>query len=400
MSTSISRIPLFDYEGRYKYAQRIDTNAQFQTAPSDFNPGYSVNGAPTGDQIGAVTQYSYGLNNAGQIARQTPASTSSLMGYGQDTFSSTTNQTVAGVTSGYTDWMGSLENTDQRMTQLLAQDQFDIYNGRVGMRVTTDGSSNIDTVSLLGTNRDQRNGLDPKALSVLDRTDITTRAASREGNTLFNGQSQTDSGLSPFKRVNGAQNKNLNANTNTLTQRNAVQGVEKSLGFPGLGVRETPAFKPEGLTNNPFAKAVLQNSQMSVTTPVFGVDSTLTADQARNLAAVKSNFGVQHSVEVKDAIALMKERQALDATVGLSQKILRARDGLIPGVFQSNNSGQTGMQMGYGNPSQGLDHMSMNSDSLDKKSSGGYIPFNMGQSSGEGTQQEQRRQRRPLRVMA
>ncbi len=401
MSSAISGLRLYDYQGRYQVAQNLDVNRTVRIPQTEFSPELALSGLNSQKSVPPVNQVSYGLNTQGQITESPSAQLESLLKAGAKIFQPTGNLSYQAVTDPYRDYVNALEVSDQNMGQLLQRDQFAIFNGRLGLNVKTDGEGNIDKVSIQPGSKDLRNGTPVNATTFPDRAEITFRAADRQANALppIENLDNTNPNNSLFigkKRPNQfdpqpLQNDGLQFRKERLTLEPAdISALRLNKPLSEVQVPDAPT--------NPLLQRLLRLQPAEVDTRIFGPDSQLTADQAKKLGAVNASLGVRHSDGFYENMALLRDRLAMEANQALPQRIAKARESSMPvnPFLQMEQPAQQAVY--FGSPSQFLDSASTSADTMQKKSSGGYIPFQMG---GEGSpQQQQRRQREPLFALA
>jgi hypothetical protein len=395
MASSITGLRLYDYTGRYQMARPADINRSYTTPQSQFGPSYTVNGSAEGIDTNRLLNQSLNYNTNFNLQQVQPQALPALMNYGNKSLSFDSNLNADSVTRPYQDYLNSLAVTDKNFNNLMQQESFHVFNGRVGIKVTTDGDGNIDQVSLRPGDRDLRNGTPASATIFQDRTEITERAFSRFANAV-----PPTEGEEPIFLQN-----DLKTAEPKITQPVQPQTQLKPVN-PFNNVREitqpTP-FTPgsEVSNNNTLLQKLLRLQPPEVDTRVFGPDSQLTFDSARKLG--NGAFDVKFSQDYKENVAHLRDHLALQAAA-LSQRSIQARDGFIPvSPHLPADAPAKATASTIGGMFENLNQLATSADTTEKKSSGGYIPFRMGgqgQGQQEGQNQEQQRRRTPFRAIA
>lgn len=408
MSTQLHKLQLFSFDGSYRQAtQRFDPTEPFKVPSTQFSNGFEVNRSSNNYDLDKLLTSNYGINGSGQLQETNRSSLSSLLQYGQKTYATDSSLTYQGFTETYKKFLSALSVSDQTMNQLLQQDRFSVYNGRVGINVQTDGNGNIESVSLQPGSKNLRNGT-PANFEFPNRAEITLRAQLREANDLGpvnpNPPDTEQTGLQPFKTAPTENNPFQNALRETpKALQTELKGLETRSVTPAGALPESP--RSLDADNSPLAQLLRRLQPIEVDTQIFGFDSNLTPDTARQVGAVNGRFGVNYSDSFNQKLSQLREGLAQqEAAKILPERSAQARTATMPAAPYVPSDGTTVVQQGFAGStsSNQLEQPGTSVDTTDKKSSGGYIPFRTGSDAGGDQQQQHQQQerRKPLFALA
>lgn len=392
MSTSISNLRLFDYTGQFRTAPTPNVTQRYQTPETPYTAPLTLNGQST---PASATQNAYGVNNQGQLSATSPDSLSRLLSFGQQSWTPQTQLSVSGVTEPYQDYIQALSLSDSNFDRLMQQDRFSILNGRIGIDVQTDGQGGVEAVSLDPRSNRIQNGT-PANATFPNQAEITQRAESRQANDIF-----LRDPLRPQAPDTG-----LNVQQALKKPGPIADNPFQRLSLPPREITPTitptsPVFEPPSAQTNAILQNLLRLQPREVDVTLFGPQAQITPAEAKQVGAVKASLGVEYSESFKENLVLLRERLAQEAHQQLPQRVLKARDGLMPLSPYAPSESSPPQQAFMAGSFNGLPQMETGASAAEKKSPGGYIPFRMGQDGGhEGhTPQEQRRLRKVLRLV-
>ncbi len=123
--------------------------------------------------------------------------------------------------------------------------------------------------------------------------------------------------LNPFGLINNNQTKNIFAEPKQFVSGNELANVN-------LEIEKTAPAKLEALQESIFKKLDFgQTSQQADRVKVFGLDSQLDGNLARQIATAKSGFGINVSDNARSAIAALNANAAqLQTKVAAQEKVL------------------------------------------------------------------------------
>lgn len=392
MLSAVTQLRLYDYNGNYRVAPQSDLAQSLRTVQNQFTAGFTVNGSGSEIDTERLLGQSLELNNNFQLRQAPPPSLQSLLSFGQESLRNQTNLNADSVTQPYQDYIGSLSITDTRFQQLLQQDSFTIFNGKVGLQVETDGNGNIAEVSLEPGSKDLRNGA-PSDIRFPDRSQITERAISREANAVSAAELE-EALFQPVFLQDAAQTR--------MDSSRLIQASQSRLEPIEQNPFKMPAIGPVHLegSGNPLLQKLLRLQPLEVDTRVFGPDSQITPESARKLGAVQAALDVNFTDRFKENLLHLRNHLAQQANAGLAQRAAQARDGFIPvSPFLPSEPSRGSQGVWGGGFDSNLGQMKASADSTEKKSSGGYIPFRMG-GDGQRGQDRHPHRRRPFQITA
>lgn len=412
MSRSVSGILLYDYAGRAIVAPRLNAGSNFEIPGTQFTNGFTLNGNTGNNNLERLLNSNLTLDrtfNFGQgpsPVRSGPTSSlddllngelpriNNNLGYGNSNFGNTSNQTASGVIAPYQDRIDSYELTPQNFDQLMQQDSFVIPTGQTSLRVVTDGNGGVESVSLDPTNLALQSGT-PANFQFPDRAQITTGATYQFGDI-----SPLPAGQQPSPQ---SQNQPIFLNNQPQVQPSPPQNPFRALTPTAVNPTVTqPSYTPASVdsASNAVLQRLLARQPLDPGTRLFGADSQLTPQGARNIGAVQAGFGVDtQTPSMTENLAMLRNGLAAQAATSV-QAIGRAVDGRIPVAptlpFETTQVAQASQNTG-----NMFEQLQTTVDSQGS-SGGGYIPFGQGSSGSEQGNQdpEERRQRRPLRITA
>ncbi len=328
----------------------------------------------------------------------------------------------------YRDILALYSITDLKFSELMTpNNQFRIPELGMGLQVTTDAAGDVSKIELRPSMQKAIPGFGSQqdaGYFLLNRSEIMYRATLNAAPTPIVPGSGPPVPSNAQAQPTGLQN---GFNPFNLAQ------LQPNSGLFGLGAAGKPElFDLGGLREqaaaNPVLERLLQLQPQEPGVPVSGPEAELDVDQARRLAASNAGLDVTTTERFKaNLIALVNG--AKDAWGSNPLQLAQARDGQIPmapslpagsrstvelgGTFANTDSFQAGAGV---------------ADALDKKSRGGYLPFQMNsgagnpfggfdgsaafggysqrgfgpgaQAGGGGSQQQASQQRRPLAYTA
>lgn len=398
MALDLNKIgfPLFGYDGSRTNARAIPVDSTFKTTKNEFAPSFTYNAQVSLADTARYLEQTYGLQTDGQYSQAgqvNPQSTTNLLNYGQQTYAPSTQINYDNVVDQYQALYNQLSVSDANYDTLVASGQFSINNGALGISVTTDGT-NVTGVSLDPYNQDLQNGNALNNIQTLDRTAISTGLTAKGSDPIVASDINklTDKAVKPVTSQAVVPQEPVTTNPLLLRDDSKIQQL-----FGGLG--QNTGITPKEASDNPLLAALLKSQPKAIPTPVIGIDSTLKPQQSRQVAVVNAALDVQFSDAHKENLSLLKDTMAQSAMRAVPKNAVDARlQTGMPNPFAQVSQASANSNAGWSQGSQ--NQLNASADSLDKKSSGGYIPFNMGSGSSSAGQQHAHQQRRPLSAIA
>ena len=389
---------------------KIGINSSFKLPKTDFTPSYGVNATPDTDRTNDTNYFT--LNNNGSLGSKAinsaPTNTTPFnLDLGNVTGGvkkGSTNINPPGSPDRFEEYIKFLSISEYKLADLMAQPEFRLPGIGLGLKVTTDGAGNVDNVSIDPSMRGVRKNAGP-----FDPTFALTNLAEINQRAILNAPGAN-------LAIDNAT-RNLRDNPAVNNQPNRI-GVDVPLLFSGLKDTEGlfklngPQFEPGrfglgadrvgGEGRNVFLDrlAALQPPEQGVA--VTGADAEITPDFAKKIATAQAKLDVSLSPEFQQNLSKLAHYAFTHNDV---YQATRVADGTIPMApslpMPAKGAAETG-QMSLGS---GLDMTNGMFDSVDKKGSGGYMPFNMGSGSfgggdsnpfSSGQQQQQQSQQSPF----
>lgn len=349
----------------------FNRNTSFQTASTEFSVPFGVNTVP---QDRTNDNYYFSLNQNGSLTQKSLASlNASNQSYSLDSNGnvqkSNAPANAPNSPNAYQDYLKSLAISDFKIADLLNQPSFQLSNIGIGLEVTTDGFGGIDNVKLdpaIQAIADKAGAVDP-SFAFLNRREALIGAIQN---------------LSPAADI---VQENTGQPPVSLNQQVKDINPFKQLDFSKLS--ENPLQKPATVDNPLGGNSILDRLRavqpQTSGTKLTGAQAELTGTQPQTVATAKAGFDVRISPEIQNVIASVIQKNQANQTHVNPQVIARAVDGTIPmapslpavdGLNFSANASS-------GKPTLGLEGFET---ATEKKSSGGYIPFQLGQGGAQG----------------
>lgn len=365
----------------------LNANSSFTLPGTEFSPAYGVNVPP---QSTPLQNTFYQVNRNGQLVERPISEARSFnRSLAVDPFASgyLNAAPVPAVAPKspdlYQDILALYSVTDLKFSELMTpNNQFRIPQLGIGLQVTTNAAGEVDKIELRPSMQKAIPGFgskDDPGYALLNTAEITHRATLRSQATvtpIVPGSGDTVQGT---PRPDAAQNLQNPFAQLRLERTSNIFNLE-----PAQGPRELFNTQPlrEQAATNPVLERLLQLQPQDNGAAVSGADAVIDAEQARQLAATNARFDVTTSERFKaNLVSLVngaKEAQGNNAL-----QFAQARDGQIQLVPTLPNTSRSNVELG--NTSAGADSFQAGAnvaDALDKKSSGGYMPFHAGSGGG------------------
>lgn len=381
--------------GRTVNASRGDISAdsRFTLPATAFTPDYRINGAP---QVSRRYDNSFFQLGSDQSLNRQPVSQADNF-QRQLAFSSQTGRLEAAGTPAsapqaperFNDYLRSLGVSDHTLSQLLKRDSFELP--ALGLKVFTDGSGNVESIRINNSLRNLQGtaGVTADNFGFPNRTELFEQALLRGGQPT----------ASPEPAINPASVSRVEDSTAPIGPDRLFGGIDGNtnpfarlagtnlLDLQGLGqLQPGRGLQPE--VSNPVLDRLISFQRPEQGLAVAGLDSDLTLDTARQLAANRARLDVSASDQFRQTVselvkAAVKDGQAY-GQVPASQ-VARAVDGSIqmapvfPAPVRSGGETAAGF---------GMDPMALGAaaseDATSRKGRGGYIPFQMSAGGDDG----------------
>ncbi len=381
----------------------LNANSSFTIPATEFTPAYDVNKPPTrpidyGHYL-AIRPDTRFLRNPSPIESRPVSEAENFnrplnIGYAPASSNGfrphiTTGQVPAvapEVPAAYQERIQYFSISDANFDTLRNQPEFRIPQNGMGFKVFTDGAGNIDRIetSPSAQGRLPRFGATADNFGLSNRFDIT------------NGATFTVNPV-PAREIAGRDGINPNQPANRLDiqdfltrQLQELQGQEKLQGLFGRQQTVNPLENANpfafNLQTNPVLDRLKALQPQETGIAVAGADSEVDLTTARQIAANKAKF----DVNVSDSFARNLK--------GLQNAAIQQGHLYSPAKHAAELTGSIPMAPSLPAPSKpatesigfaGLSRdagMGLNPDTMEKKGSGGYIPFRMG---GDGAGQQQ-----------
>jgi hypothetical protein len=399
MSSTIPPLTMFPlYPGGPKVQNTsgsLNANSAFYLRPTRFTPAYGVNIPPDTDPMDTDTYYTL-LGNQTLLARpisgiqpfDTPLS---LDGSATGALKQVATPTVAPtIPTLYDNAVKLLSITELQFSDLMAQADFRIPTIGMGLKVTTDGMGNVDTIAISPSSYGTIPGIAATSpdFGFSNRTDVTTGATFKTLDAGFELGGTNAIPASSSKLPTIANNTALNP----LPQFN-LSGLGKTAGIFNLDSLEQLTLdalqNPKSTDLDTLAPAFAQLYQQQ--TPgglaVSGADSALNAEQSVQLAAVQAGLNVspsnaaQQNIAAYVSAASRPQETYAAAYAPRMDQVMNGRVNVQP--WQPTTASNSG-SLNYGNGAM-FEMGSAVADAMSRKGRGSYIPFQMsgGQSQGQ-----------------
>lgn len=314
MSSSIPKLTMFPlYPGGPKVQNTsgsLNANSAFYLRATQFTPAYGVN-IPSNTNPSDLNTYYTVRGDQTLMTRPVsdiqPFTTPLALGGTPGSVQQTVAPAVAPQTpSIYNQAVQLLSISDLKFSDLMAQPDFRIPGIGLGLKVTTDGMGNVDTVAISPSSRGELPSIAATSpdFGFSNRTEITTGAIFKTIDPGFEL-----GGSSANVPVKSSQpNTALNSSINPLQPLN-VNGLGKTAGIFNLDNLEQltlAALKDQQGPELDSLTSTLQRLYQQQTpggVAVSGAASSLDAEQSRQLAAVQAGLNVSPSTTSQQDIA-------------------------------------------------------------------------------------------------
>lgn len=418
MSSSIPKLvmyPLYSGGPQVKDTNGLNANSVFHLKATKFSPAYGVNTTETSrwDDSDRFLK----INGTGNLGTQSVSNTASFnrnLGFDGSVLGGLKSVSAPGTAPGIPDLYASaarlLSVSDLKFTELMSQASFTIPNIGLGLKVTTDGAGNVDTIAISPSMQKAFPQLGPR-----DPEFRGTNTAKIVERAVLRAPKATP--VNAAKKSQIAANKPANAFLNVQAPNKLDRANQALFNLNALEVNrnlDTQALRQQAI-NNPVLERLLRLQPQDAGLSVSGQQAGIGPAEATIIAAAKADFGVSTSDQFKRGMASWVQ-DALQNQGNSYLQLSRLKEGqmpMAPSLPAATKSAAEAPAAFSGNNSLSAD--AGVADSGSKRSSGGYIPFQMssghnpfqaavsttaGQTGGQTSQQQQKQQRRPLAFMA